>query len=278
MSRLRHPIRSLKEPFGKAGLTVAILALVLAMVGGAWAAASLNSKQKKEVTKIAKKYAGAPGAAGTNGINGTQGPAGIPGAKGDKGEKGDTGAKGDTGTSGNDGANGVSVSATEIPFEEPECEERGGVLVQEEGAPAGVEICNGEEGSPWTAGGTLPPGKTEMGQWSLSVPPPSPTLNNGQSIVIGDISFVIPLATVPNGIYLKEAEVGVNNTAECPGTAEHPEAAAGVLCVYTLNEIDATATSPIQANPSEFGAILATLHATKPGGVAWGSWAVTAGP
>jgi hypothetical protein len=35
MSRLRHPIRSLKEPFGKAGLTVAICPPVLGLIGGA---------------------------------------------------------------------------------------------------------------------------------------------------------------------------------------------------------------------------------------------------
>ena len=58
MQRLRHPIRAIREPFGKAGLTVAILALVLAMVGGAYASGALTGKQKKEVKKIAKKYAG----------------------------------------------------------------------------------------------------------------------------------------------------------------------------------------------------------------------------
>src|SRR3954453_22689625 len=59
--------RHFKEPFGKAGLTVAILALVLAMVGGAWAAVGLNGKQKKEVRKIAKTFAGKPGVAGQQG-------------------------------------------------------------------------------------------------------------------------------------------------------------------------------------------------------------------
>jgi hypothetical protein len=35
MKRLRHPIHSITEPFGKAGLTVAICALVLGLIGGA---------------------------------------------------------------------------------------------------------------------------------------------------------------------------------------------------------------------------------------------------
>jgi Collagen triple helix repeat (20 copies) len=97
--------RRLKEPFGKAGLTVAILALVLAMVGGAYAAGALSSKQKKEVTKIAKKYAGKPGAAGPAGSAGPVGPAGPKGDKGDKGEgiqgiQGEEGPQGIPGTTG----------------------------------------------------------------------------------------------------------------------------------------------------------------------------------
>jgi Collagen triple helix repeat (20 copies) len=100
MSSLRHPIRSLKEPFGKAGLMVAILALVLAMVGGAWAAAGLTGKQKKEVTKIAKKYAGKPGPAGPQGLPGPQGAPGAPGTNGTNGQDGAPGAEGPEGPPG----------------------------------------------------------------------------------------------------------------------------------------------------------------------------------
>jgi hypothetical protein len=94
--RLRHPIRSITEPFGTAGLIIAILALVLATTGAAFAAVGLNSKQKKEVTKIAKKYAGKPGAtgpagtAGTNGTNGKDGANGAPGSPGAPGANGNT--------------------------------------------------------------------------------------------------------------------------------------------------------------------------------------------
>ncbi len=95
--RLRHPINSIREPFGKAGLTVAILALVMALVGGAYAATKLNGTQKKEVEKIAKKYAGKTGSAGSQGL---AGPAG---------------AKGDTGTNGKDGANGTDSFTATLP-------------------------------------------------------------------------------------------------------------------------------------------------------------------
>jgi len=93
----------LREPFGKAGLTVAIFALVLAMVGGAYAAGALSGKQKKEVEKIAKKFAGKPGANGTNGAAGAKGDPGAAGAKGDLGAKGETGAPGAPGKNGTTG-------------------------------------------------------------------------------------------------------------------------------------------------------------------------------
>jgi len=101
--------RRLREPFGKAGLTVAVIALVFAMLGGAYAAGTLTSKQKKEVTKIAKKYAGRPGEAG---------PKGDPGAKGDPGTKGDTGPQGVPGTNGTNGTDGEDGFCSE---ERPEC-------------------------------------------------------------------------------------------------------------------------------------------------------------
>ena len=63
---------------GTAGLLVAIVALVFAMVGGAYAAkGALTGKQKKEVEKIAKKYAGKPGAQGPQGAAGLVGPKGA---------------------------------------------------------------------------------------------------------------------------------------------------------------------------------------------------------
>jgi hypothetical protein len=93
----------LREPFGKAGLTVAIFALVLAMVGGAYAAGKLNGKQKKEVEKIAKKFAGkpgTPGVAGSNGKDGTNGTNGKDGAPGTPGTPGEPGKPGKNGTTG----------------------------------------------------------------------------------------------------------------------------------------------------------------------------------
>ena len=50
--------RRFHQRFGAAGLIVSILALILALTGAAFAASGLTGKQKKEVTKIAKQYAG----------------------------------------------------------------------------------------------------------------------------------------------------------------------------------------------------------------------------
>ena len=97
-------MKRLTEPFGKAGLTVAILALVMALVGGAYAAGGLTKSQEKQVTKIAKKFAGKPGAAGPAGAAGAAGPAGPKGAPGAPGEPGEQGIQGEQGEEGEPGA------------------------------------------------------------------------------------------------------------------------------------------------------------------------------
>ena len=90
LSKLRHPVRAIREPFGTAGLIIACVALIAALAGGAYAASGgLTAKQKKEVKKIAKAFAGQPGA---------QGPKGDTGPKGDQGPKGNTGAEGPEGS------------------------------------------------------------------------------------------------------------------------------------------------------------------------------------
>jgi hypothetical protein len=117
------------------GLTVAVVAMLVALTGGAFAASgALTSKQKKEVTKIAKKFAGVPGAPGATG------PVGA------KGDQGPAGKEGLAGKNGGSGTNGKNVIVTSIPSGEVVCNERGGALVEEEGAPPGAEVCNGTSG------------------------------------------------------------------------------------------------------------------------------------
>jgi hypothetical protein len=195
--------RRLREPFGKAGLTVAVIALVFAMLGGAYAATGLNSKQKKEVKKIAKSFQGT-------------GPAG---AAGPAGAKGDTGAAGSNGQNGAPGKDGQGVTANPLaPGEGPEgeeCEEGGVELISVSGVDV---VCNGEEGaqgaqgatgaqgpegSPWTAGGTLPGGSTETGSfYTITTKAVGPNFTG-----FAPISFLIPLAEALANTKVKVAKI-----------------------------------------------------------------------
>jgi hypothetical protein len=85
---------------GTAGLIVAVIALVVALAGTAFAVAGLNKKQKKEVTQIAKRFAGHNGATGATGPAGAAGATGPPGVNGKDGAPGPAGATGATGATG----------------------------------------------------------------------------------------------------------------------------------------------------------------------------------
>lgn len=228
--KLRHPINSIREPFGTAGLVVAMIALVAALGGTALAAAKLNSTQKKEVTKIAKKYAGKPGAAGPAGPAGPQGPAGT------------NGKDGTNGTDGQDGADGTSVTGVAIPTSSATCNHLGGTAYT---SASGTEnVCNGQTGFTQT----LPSGKTETGAWVES--------STGSPKPLTAISFSIPLAAsldsehvhfiLTNGKeitaevieeeeeqFFVKKEVTPTACGSPVGSATEPKAQAGHLCVYT---------------------------------------------
>lgn len=92
-----------KSRFGAAGIAVGMIALVMALVTGAYAAGGgLSGKQKREVKKIAKteaqKYANSN--PGPEGKPGPQGPKGESGAAGERGVEGPDGEKGDPGEAG----------------------------------------------------------------------------------------------------------------------------------------------------------------------------------
>ena len=222
---------------------IATLALVFAITGGAYAANHFLITSTKQISpkvlKALKGNSGAPGVegvAGATGAAGPQGPGGAQGPQGPQGPKGETGAKGEAGPKGEKGVTGEK----------------------------GVEGKEGKTG--FTE--TLPSGKTEKGAWSVSVPPAYAPVKF--SITKTAISFVIPLATEPTGVFLKPGEGG---TPECPGTASNPEAAEGFLCVYAATEVGAG--TPAVAPEKTFGAIVGDING-EPGGIANGSWAVTA--
>jgi hypothetical protein len=217
--------KKLTEPFGKAGLTVAILALVVAMAGGAYAAGGLTKAQEKQVTKIAKKYAGKPGA---------------PGATGPAGAAGGPGAAGKTGGLG----------------------------------PEGPEGPEGKEGAPWTAGGTLPSGRTLKGVWNADQTTVSPFTELHTAV-----SFALPLAAEPTQHFIKVNEAP---PAGCDGgEVLKPTAKPGNLCVYASAEAGGSSFLGFSAQGSEESLIGFTVNGVSvaPAGEAAnfnGTWAATA--
>jgi len=271
----------IREPFGKAGLIVGVVALIAALAGGAYAASgALSGKQKKEVTKIAQKEA--KKYAGKNGAAGPAGPTGASGAKGDKGDPGETGAAGQAGTPGAPGQEGpvglpgtpgesptvVPLSPQHIGCKDASDADLGGVKV------IGVEgeeafACNGEGGQ--GGGMTLPPGQTEKGYWEvLGTHGNTIELIPGQGRwAVTTITYPIALAAAPTEQILISLSSSAGDKEKCPGTAENPEAAAaGVLCLY---EVFGGPTLKF-ALPSKFGAPLFFAETDE----AVGSWAVTA--
>jgi len=227
--------KRLREPFGKAGLTVAVVALVFAMLGGAYAATKLNGTQKKEVEKIAKKFQG----------TGSAGPAGSAGAKGDSGAKGD---KGDTGNAGSAGAPGTGAEAISFAGAKGGCTE-GGTEVKS--AKPTTFVCNGVKGTTGFTK-TLPSGETETGVWGSAFANLS---GAGAEEFVIPISFSIPLPAPGNAFFFSVAQIEGNEFGKdeetsngcivgaakcvdtgCRGTIAKPTAPKGVLCVYAAHE------------------------------------------
>lgn len=273
------------DRFGTAGVVIALVALVAALGGTAIAAkGGLTGKQKREVTKIAKKFAGKPGAPGAQGLPGPAGALGKDGVNGTNGVDGEDGTDGKSVTTG-------TATASECP--------NGGATVEVEGTPTSKKkICNGDDGDPWTIGGTLPSGETLTGVWEAI----------GEDHV--PLSFPIQLAEpldslhvhflAPNGkefdFFSGEATVEPTDCGSGIGTGvdvAHPDASAGHLCVYAANmSANAFTFNGFIQDPSkptaflsDAGASVAGAHfrllkldpepgSAEPAG--YGTWAVTA--
>jgi Collagen triple helix repeat (20 copies) len=221
--------------FGIPGV-ISVIALVFAMLGGAYAASDdSGSGSKATASAKAKK--------GPRGPRGKAGPAGPAGPVGPAGAKGDTGAAGSNGINGKDGTAGASVTNTPVATNVAgECNKLGGAKFTV-GAGAPTFACNGKEGEkgdPWTAGGFLPSGETLTGTWAAG--------GEAAGTQYVPISFPLPLEEAPdltivwlsfgpgaepfepseiNEILEEGAERG------CPGFDEGlPLADPGHLCVY----------------------------------------------
>lgn len=281
---------------------IAIVALVFAMTGGAFAVTSKGGNGSHATATIAKKKGktrSLRGPRGPRGPKGETGPAGPQGPQGPAGPNGKDGSAGKDGLNGKDGApgtNGTSVVSAALGKGDAHCQEGGSEFTAAEGKK--TYACNGLEGEP----GAIHPGETlpsEASETGVYGPPVGgafssntmPENTNYQQAV----SFNIPLASAPQFVFVPSTTAGATSAygsaAGCPGvTGGRPEAEPGMLCVYAapvtfLNVVSATVTAK---NPSDFegtggpqpaGAILqVACPASVYVGVcsAAGLWAVTA--
>ena len=225
------------------------VALVFAMSGGAFAAGKYLITSTKQISpKVLKSLHGADG---KNGAAGPAGPAGATGPQGAQGATGPQGPAGAAGTTGEPGAEGKEGKA-------------------------------GKNGSPWTAGGTLPVGATETGV--LATPAPS-QFSEGE--VFLPISFTIPLATDLGAGQVEVVKVGATGT-HCTGSPDNPTAPSAFLCVYLAQEPGPEGVieiiqggygiSPVQSETqgsSRSGAIFTYLVNGQKANILAGAWAVT---
>jgi hypothetical protein len=253
------------------------LILIFAMSGGAYAATKVLITSVKQIKPSVVKQL-----QGKAGKNGAPGPAGPAGAAGPAGPQGPGGSKGENGTT---GANGVSAETTQFNGVKGTCTV-GGAEVKS--ASPAINICNGKEGSPWVAGGTLPAGKSESGAWSSIY-----TATAANQPMSSPVSFTIPLKAAPETYYIgtNEELAGEKNEAaaikegKCKGNpinGEEPEATSGNLCVFAEKELNATeylffkvfATKHFLA-PTANGIIVASASVAEGEVIAYGHWVVT---
>jgi Collagen triple helix repeat (20 copies) len=249
---------------------IATLALLFAMSGGAYAAKHYIINSLKQINpKVLNELQGKQGAPGA------PGPAGGPGPAGPVGSAGPIGPPGPVGPPGKDG---TSVTSKELPKGDANCKEGGSEFVAAESKQ--TFACNG---SPWTAGGTLPEGSSEKGEWA--------TVAQAELVETG-ISFNIPLAAAldENHVHFIGPEEGEGEakeasavqSKECEGTFAAPKAASGHLCVFAALAFPFFSFSPrvsdLKGNKGAdpMGAQIA-FFPEKPTEtfIAKGSWAVT---
>ena len=259
----------LREPFGKAGLIVAICALVLALGGGAWALSASGGANHQGRYAKAKHH--------NHVVRGPQGPAGPEGPEGPAGVNGRNGTNGRNGVDGTDGLPGRSVVSAVEPNGE-NCEQ-GGYWFELQGSGSKQYVCNGSGGGGGgTVGGTeLAPGDTEAGVWAIH-----------QSGLTGSylepITYPLSVKTLPGQPPV--TPVTADGFPEyCKGTADNPTAERGYACLYTLRKDENTLVGSgayLTENSVQYGFViqLKPIELNNPNEpdnpvFAIGTWAVT---
>ncbi len=253
---------SLRTRFGIPGV-ISVIALVFAMLGGAYAANNSSGGGKATASAKAKK-----GPRGPKGATGPAGPAGAQGLAGPAGAKGDAGPAGAVGPTGPAGATGAT-------------------------GPVGPAGADGETG--YTE--TLPPGKTETGVWSfgpagegiaqvadISFPIPlAEALGSGNVHLINKVGKEVKKLNL--GTFQEEEEVV---STECLGSPAAPSAEPGNLCIYTKFKTPAVKMATSFIYPASVDAAFNGVPGADTSGtrleavllgeeqMGWGSWAVTA--
>lgn len=185
----------LRKQLGPAGLVVAIAALVLAMVGGAYAAKKYVITSTKQIKpSVLKQLKGATGPTGAQGPQGPAGPAGAPGAKGADGANGAPGPTGPTGAKGATGATGPAGSGSDGATGPT--------------GPTGLNGLNGSDGATGPTGATGPEGDGTTGATGATGPegptgpsggPPGPEGPTGEAGPTGPTGPEGEGATGPTG-------------------------------------------------------------------------------
>jgi hypothetical protein len=301
-------LSSLRTRFGIPGV-ISVIALVFAMLGGAYAASNNSG--------AGKATASAKGPRGPRGKTGPAGPAGPAGPQGSAGAKGDTGAKGDKGDPGNNGTgvtnsaepkgancteggtkfvgtattyactgakgtNGNPGTSVTNAFEPAGANCAGGGAKFTVGAGSPTYACNGTNGVACPGGVCeLEPGASLTGVWSTPV-----GVNTGTSFERVPISFPLPVTSAPEVNYLNKAgkewnpetsEFDTGAPLHCHGSAASPTADAGHLCVYAAEEAGTAFLAVLGVEPNSGTVMLFAVGAVGfTGGGAFGSWAVTA--
>jgi Collagen triple helix repeat (20 copies) len=251
----------------------ATLAVLFAMSGGAYAAGRYLITSTKQISpKVLKALSGKPGAAGAAGAQGPQGTQGAPGPQGPQGPAGTNGTDGTNGTS------GTSVTSKEQKTGKiGTCAEGGSEFT------AGASKTYACNGSPWTAGGTLPSGKTETGAWAVDGAP-VPEIHNQET----SISFTIPLSDeLPAAsvhIIAPGGEGAGGGTCPTGSSVAKPEAEPGNLCIFqgeggfNVETVEALLPATNEPGAASVGALL-SVRAAEPATPllkASGTWAVSA--